>query len=74
VPFSVLWARGVQGEILLGDLTGSEGGPACDAQTLDSIGLTNIVRKENGEGLATTGRRASTLLGLHHQEKGETTS
>jgi hypothetical protein len=38
---------GVQGEIMLGDLTSSEGGSACDAQTLDSSGLTNIVRKKD---------------------------
>jgi hypothetical protein len=38
VPFWVLWARGVQGEISLGDLIGSEGGPPCDAQTHDHIG------------------------------------
>jgi hypothetical protein len=38
VPFGVLWARGVEGEVSLGDLTGSEGGPACDAPMHDSIG------------------------------------
>lgn len=37
VPFSVLWARNVEGEILLGGLTGSEGGPACDAPMRDNM-------------------------------------
>jgi hypothetical protein len=42
VPFHVFWARGVQGEISLGDLAGSEGGPACDARTMDNIERISI--------------------------------
>lgn len=37
VPFAAYWARDVKGDASLGDLTGSEGGPARDVETVDSL-------------------------------------